>query len=263
MNIAEVRRLFASVPSGPHILTTDGLVYDGIRYRHNQEGIAEVLDNNHRFTPFAKRLDEDGKVEVEIRVWDFDIDEIEILDEVTGKYHSMWSTDPEYTGGLSRWEHHHYQSYLTADGRGPRRQMGRVAAKAKQKTLRDFDDDLYKLGMRSRTVPAGLIDGEARREARLAEAASERAEEQAFIETEIAERCWEVDVGGGDRKDLPRAPSQGGRPATRKRRVHTPPKRGADYGAASTSGLTRRSNEPSPPDSSDPYRHFKRRNGND
>lgn len=259
MSFADVRRLFASVPKGPHILTTDGLVHDGIRYRHNQEGIAEVLDNNHRFLPFAKRLDEDGKVEVEIRVWDFDIDEIEILDVVTGKYHPMWSTDPEYTGGLSRWEHHHYLSYLTADGRGSKRQKGRVAAKAKSEVLKGFDDDLYKSGIRARAVPAGLIDGEARREARLAEAAAEQEAAQAKIEGEITENCWEVEMSGSDRKDLPRPPPQDGRRSPRKRRVHAPPKRGEDYGMANTSGLTRRGSQPRSSGNPDPYRHFKGR----
>jgi len=45
MSVSGASRLFASVSTGPHVLTTDNLVYDGRRYRHDQNGIAQVSDN--------------------------------------------------------------------------------------------------------------------------------------------------------------------------------------------------------------------------
>lgn len=164
MRMNDVRRLFANTPSGTQVLTINGLTYDSVHYRHNPDGIAEVINNNHRFTPFADRIDEDGKIHVHIRCWDFDIDMIEVLDETTGEYHPMYSTDPEYTGGLSRWEHHLYRDYLKADGRGSARQAGRVAAKAKRDVLRNFDAELAKMGMRERGVAAALMEAEAARQ---------------------------------------------------------------------------------------------------
>lgn len=112
-----IRRHFASTPAERQTLTNDGLVYDKVHYRWNRRGIGEVLDNNHRNTSFDKRIEGTGKVLVTIRVYDGDIDMIEVLDEETGKYHPMWSTNPRYTGGLSRWEHRQYSAMVRA-GKG-------------------------------------------------------------------------------------------------------------------------------------------------
>lgn len=169
---ADVRRLFAATPAEHQVLTVNGLIYDWIHYRHNPDAVAEVIDNQHRFTPFSERLEEDGKVIVPIRTWEFDLDMIEILDTVTGKYHKMWSTDPDYTGGLSRWEHKLYRSYLDADGRGGKRQRGRIRTKAKSERLHTFDDELYKMGMRERAAPIAALEAEERRQGRLNGSAS-------------------------------------------------------------------------------------------
>lgn len=231
----DARRLFANHPAGRHILTTNGLVYDWVHYRHNQSGIAELIDNNHCFTPFSERLQEDGKVLVHIRCWDFDIDMIEVLDETTGKYHKMWSTDPAYTGGLSRWEHRLYREYLKADCRGSARQKARIAAKSKQDRLRKFDDELWKMGMRDRSKAAALMDAEQARADELTRATAVR---DAGEET-AAERTWSMNPTGANRHDLPIPPPQSRGSVKRRKRTHEPPRRAEDYGTASTAPLTR------------------------
>lgn len=238
MRPADVRRIFASIPSTRQVLTVNGLTYDNVHYRHNPGGVAEIINNNHRFTPFAKRLDEDGKVYVQIRVWDFDIDMIEVLDETTGTYHPMWSTDPDYTGGLSRWEHHHYQNYLAAHQKGRARQKARTSAKAKQDKLRQFDDEIYKMGIRDRAVPLALIEAEEKR----ATAVSAHGEIAGANPAQTADDLsWSVDLGGSDRKDDPRPPPQASRNKDgAEKRKHHPPERSDTYGLASTAELTRR-----------------------
>lgn len=239
MRPADVRRLFASIPSERQILTVNGLTYDYVHYRHNPNGIAELINNNHAFTPFAKRLDEDGKIYVQIRVWDCDIDMIEVLDETTGEYHPMWSTDPDYTGGLSRWEHHQYYSYLSAQNKGRARQKARIAVKAKRDKLRSFDDEFYKLSIRNRAVPAALMDAEERRAEVLAAQDASKSKSLAAAADELA---WTVTVAAKDRQDAPQPPPQKGRNTTgRKRRENRPPTRPDDYGLASTAHITRSS----------------------
>lgn len=226
--------MFASVPSGRQVLTVNGLEYDYVHYRHNLDGVASVINNNHRFTPFADRLQEDGKVFVTIRVWDFDIDMIEVLDETTGEWHPMWSTDPDYTGGLSRWEHHHYMDFLASQDRGRKRQRGRVNAKAKQEILRSFDDEIYKLGIRPRGKRFALIEAEEERCRKL-----QNMESDSKDHAQGGVKSWKMKPGGEARKDVPRPPSQKGNKGGPRKAEHEAPKRPEEYGSASTAHLTR------------------------
>ncbi len=104
----EIWRALSRTPSERSLLTTNGLEYEGIRYRWNRDGVNEVLSSNYHKTPFSKRIAGTAKVEVTIRVWDDDLDMIEVYDEKNHSYHRMYSTDPGYTSGLSLWEHHAY-----------------------------------------------------------------------------------------------------------------------------------------------------------
>ena len=187
MEYADIRRVFANYPAEPAVLTINGLTYDWVHYRHNQDGIGELIENNHRFTPFADRLEEDGKILVPIRCWDFDIDMIEVLDVTTGIYHPMWSTDPDYTGGLSRWEHRFYYKLLKARNGGSAKQKGRIAAKAKQDRLAAFDDELWKMGMRDRSKACALIAAEEKR-AGILDAAMEAEVGQRIDPTQMRSR---------------------------------------------------------------------------
>lgn len=238
MDANEIRRLFAHVPAERQILTVNGLIYDHIHYRHNQAGIAELINNNHQFLPFAKRLDEDGKVEVQIRCWEFDIDMIEILDETTGKYHPMWSTDPDYTGGLSRWEHRFYYDLLKRSDRGSARQKGRIKAKAKGDELKSYDEKIPDLSIRDRQRPFALIEAEEKRQAAIEAAHDRDLRPNPAVAEELV--SWKASPGGADRQDLPNPPSQAREKDPRgDKQAPKPPKRPSDYGLASTADLTR------------------------
>lgn len=206
MEYNDIRRAFANYPAERMVLTINGGFHDWVHYRHNQPGIAELIDNNHRFTPFADRLEEDGKILVPIRCWDFDIDMIEVLDETTGKYHPMWSTDPDYTGGLSRWEHRFYQKLLKSRNGGSARQKGRIAAKAKQ----------------DRLEVCALIAAEEKRAEAIANAEAARGE-GAKGGASVPSRS--MTPAGANRKDIPKPPPQSRGSVKRKRRQHTPPRR--------------------------------------
>ncbi|MHB9879006.1 hypothetical protein ACSMXM_05000 [Pacificimonas sp. ICDLI1SI03] len=239
MTPAEIARQLANVPRGAFILTNDGLVYDHVRYRFNQSAIGTLLDNNHHRTPIRKRLQVNGKIEVSIRVWDGDIDKIEVLDPQTGEYHQMWSTDPEYTGGLSRWEHHLYRDLLKAEGRGGALQKNRINAKSKQKVLMKYDQELHAMGFRERAKAVALMEAEERRQETIDAAASAR---MASTLTPDEFRSWEVAPGGEGREDIPAPPPQGrmGRRADiRHKAEHVPPERKPNWGRASTAHLAR------------------------
>lgn len=241
MDANEIRRLFAHTPAGRVVLTVNGLTYDYVHYRHNQVGTAKLINNNHRFTPFASRLEEDGKIEVQIRCWDFDIDMIEVLDETTGEYHPMWSTDPDYTGGLSRWEHRHYYNLLKQSERGSARQKGRIRAKAKSDVLKGYDDEIYTLGLRDRPKILALIEAEEKRsEAHDCSPVEQRqhADSQDTI-------SWAVEPGGKGRRDAAAPPTQAKlKPVVPKELEPRPPKRPPHYGMSSTAILTRSSQVP-------------------
>lgn len=157
----EVMRTFASTPSKPCVLTTNGLVYDNVHYRFNREGVAKALSANHRSTPFGKRLTGTVRLTVWIRVWDDDIDMIEVYDEDAKDYFPMWSTDPGYTGGLSRWEHQTYQKALKAGGGGVSTSRDRLRGKAK--TLQQRQKTLTGKTFREREEPVELLEAEERR----------------------------------------------------------------------------------------------------
>lgn len=254
----EIQRLFASHPSGRQILTTNGLTFDYVHYRHNPEGVARMIDNGHPFLPFAKRLQEDGKVHVTIRVWDFDIDKIEVRDEHSGEWHEMWSTDPSYTGGLSRWEHHHYMDWLASQNRGRKRQRARVDAKTKRDALLEFDDELSELGIRPRGKRFALIEAEERRRHEL-----DTFDDIGDHPEDPAVRSWTMTPAGADRNDIPTPPPQPPRNTGRRRREHEPPARSEDYGLASTADLTRAGSKPRGEEASGPYRFKRRRQGDE
>lgn len=232
MGPAEIRRLFASTPSDRQVLTINGLTFNYVHYRHNPDGTAELINNNHMFVPFAKRLQEDGRIEVPIRFWAFDLDMIEVLDETTGRYHPMWSTDPGYTGGLSQWEHRLYRKLLRLDDRGSARQKGRVSAKADQ--LSDLDRDMSQFALKQRGKLFALIDSEAHRRAMLeADEIDSRGHKPSAGDI----RTWAAEPGEPDPQHPMRPP-----PQTRQRKEKAtaePPVRPRDYGTASTAELTR------------------------
>lgn len=196
---AIVRRTFASTPSKPCVLTSDGLVYDNVRYRFNREGVKTALSSNLHRMPFANRLKGTARLIVAIRCWDDNIDMIEVYDEANGVYHEMWSTDPGYTGGLSRWEHHAYQKLLRQGGAGATTKRDRLRSKAKH--LDKMHKTLTGKSFREREHDFGLLEAEERRQSGARAANPDCAR--------VPELGLATGIGGLDRKDIPIPPFQG------------------------------------------------------
>lgn len=194
----EVRRTFASVPKNPCILTDNGLVYDNVHYRFNREGVGKALSSNYHKTSFAKRIKSSAKIEVSIRVWDDDIDMIEVFDEVNEDYFPMWSTDPGYTGGLNRWEHHIYMKELRLSGAGGTKSRNRVQAKAKH--INERQRILSGLSFRDREKPMEILEAEERR------LSGKRADNPQCAQ--VPELGIPTVINGGKREDIPLPPPQ-------------------------------------------------------
>lgn len=195
----EVMRTFASTPRKLCVLTTNGLVYDNVHYRFNQEAVSRALSANHHATPFAKRLAGTVRLEVSIRVWDDDIDMIEVYDEENRAYFPMWSTDPGYTGGLNRWEHHVFQKALRDGKYGATSKRDRLRAKAE--TLEKRHRTLTGKSFRDRGASVELLNEEERR------LSGRRAVNPACAQ--VPELHVPTRIDGADRDDLPTPPHQG------------------------------------------------------
>lgn len=194
----EVMRTFASVPKKPCVLTNNGLVYDNVHYRFNREGVGKALSSNYHRTSFAKRLRETAKIEVWPRVWDDDIDMIEVLDEENREYFPMWSTDPGYTGGLNRWEHHIYQKELRAGGHGGTTSRDRLRAKAK--SLNQRQKTLTGKSFREREAPIEMLEAEERR------LSGKRGADPGCAQ--VPELHIPTHIDGAQREDIPMPPPQ-------------------------------------------------------
>ncbi|WP_294338043.1 hypothetical protein [uncultured Sphingomonas sp.] len=192
----EVKRTFASIPEKLQTLTNNGLIYDNVHYRFNVDGTKKALSSNQHRMPFAKRLQGTAKIEVSIRVWDDDIDMIEVFDRENKEYVPMWSTDPGYTGGLNRWEHHAYQEALRKQRTGSRRGRLRTRGEyleARQKTLSGK-------AFRERLEDVELLEAEERR---LSGARGSNPACAMVPELHVA-----TVIDGGDREDIPFPPPQ-------------------------------------------------------
>jgi len=194
----EVRRTFASTPSKTCTLTTNGLVYDNVHYRFNREGVGKALSSNYHKTSFAKRIKGSAKIEVTIRVWDDDIDMIEVFDEVNKEFYQMWSTDPGYTGGLNRWEHHIYQKTLKVGGGGATTK--RDALRNKAKILNERQKTLAGKSFREREESVELLEAEERR------LSGRRAKTPGCAK--VPELNVPTHIDGAKREDVPKPPPQ-------------------------------------------------------
>lgn len=192
----EVRRTFASTPPKKCQLNTNGLIYDNILYRHCRDDGSKALSANFHKTSFADRIKSGAKVDVTIRVWDDDIDMIEVFDDVNKKYFPMWSTDPGYTGGLNRWEHHIYQKALkSVDGRTYRDRL-----RNKGKHLNDRQETLSGKSFREREESVELLAAE---EIRLSGKRGQNPDCAKVPELHIP-----TTVDGAQREDIPSPPPQ-------------------------------------------------------
>ena len=194
----EVMRTFASTPANKQVLTKNGLTFDHILYRFNREGVGKALSSNYHKMPFAKRLTGTAKVLVSIRVWDDDIDKIEVYDEENKTYFPMWSTEPDYTGALGRWEHQIYQRYLRSGGGGVKTKRDKLRSRAKY--LNERQKALSGLSFRERGEPVELLEAEERR------LSGKRAQNPDCAK--VPELMIPTLIDGTNREDVPRPPPQ-------------------------------------------------------
>jgi hypothetical protein len=192
----EVMRTFASVPKKPCVLTVNGLTYDNVHYRFNRDGVGKALSSNHHKTPFGKRLTGTARIEVSIRVWDDDIDMIEVFDDLNQEYFPMWSTDPGYTGGLNRWEHQDYQKALRS--RKGATKHDKLRNKARR--LNERQRTLTGKSFREREEPVELLEAEERR------LSGKRAWNPACAQ--VPELGIPTHIDGAKRNDIPKPPPQ-------------------------------------------------------
>lgn len=181
------------------VLTTNGVEFDNLRYRWNERAVGKALDANLRREPFAKRLEGTGRVELTARVWDSDVDYIDLYDPERREYHRLYSTDPDYSAGLTRWEHHEYQRMLRAGKGGGTKPADRL--RLRSRLLKAAETALPKQAFRARSATVALLEQEEMREAAGAFGRSAAYDEMlaAAIPTEPS---------GGLREDEPRAPPQ-------------------------------------------------------
>lgn len=192
----EVMRTFASVPKKLMVLTVNGGTYDNVHYRFNREDVKTALSSNHHKTPFSKRLTGTARIEVSIRVWDDDIDMIEVYDEVNKEYFPMWSTDPGYTGGLNRWEHHVYQKAL----RNRKGATKHDKLRNKAIFLNERQRTLSGKSFREREEPVELMEAEERR------LSGKRANNPGCAQ--VPELGIPTRIDGAKREDIPKPPPQ-------------------------------------------------------
>ena len=244
VNFKELRRAMSVTPAELVQITRDGLVYDHVRYRWNRKAVGDMLDAGDHRLPAGLRTPGTAMVMLSIRVWHDDIDMIEVFDSETGTYHEMWSTEPEYTSGLSRWEHRQYLEMIKAGKGGASSDVDRLRIKGM--SLCQQDELMPELSFRDRAVGAALVEAEGYRRN-----SGARATRPGYAE--VPELGATMTPGGQNREDLPTTPTQSGAKPKGKRRTgrtgkaipneHQAPPRDEDYGYSSLARQQSRTDE--------------------
>lgn len=157
----EPRRALAKTHEG-RTLTKHGLLFDGIMYRSPEMG--DVLKDNLADTPIAERLSDSAKCTVSIRTFESDLDKILVFNSARGEFVELFSTEPTYTGGLSRWEHAEYRKL--ARERGEKFQNERQRCHSRLRSLEFIAKEAPSLPFRQRKNLAALLDCEVLRSKR-------------------------------------------------------------------------------------------------
>jgi hypothetical protein len=181
------------------VLTTNGVEFDNLLYRFNARGIEEVLDANVRRQPFADRLQDTGRCELTARVWDSDVDYLDLYDPERRKFHRLYSTDPDYSADLTRFEHHEYQRMLREGKGGGMRNVDRL--RARMGLLNDIERTLPEKTFRARAASTAMLEHEEMR--RSSGALGRSPGYSAMIASMIR-----TEPSGVDRADEPKAPPQ-------------------------------------------------------
>lgn len=179
-------------------LTTNGVEYDHIRYRFNERGVEKVLNGNVRRMPFATRLADTGSCTLTARVWDNDLDYIELYNPDDRTYVGLWAVDADYSAGLTRYEHREYHKMLTAGKGGSMKKVDRL--RKRHEFLMEREAKMPGMAFRARASTVALLEQEEVRQATGLLGRSEAYDDVACnIRTEI---------GGANRVDQPKAPPQ-------------------------------------------------------
>ncbi|WP_137788471.1 hypothetical protein [Sphingomonas sp. 3P27F8] len=193
----EIKRHLARAVQG--ILTTDGVTFDGILYRWNRDGITQVLSNNLSSQAFRQRLEGTAKCDVHIRVYDWNLDSIEVLDEHANQFVPLWSDDPDYTAFLSRAEHKFHQRCASSGATGA--QTSEEKARHRGDNLKRAWRDMHTQPFRfAKTVSSILEMAEIRSKAR-------NIQDDPDL-TNFDDLLLETAVAGAERVDVPLGPSQ-------------------------------------------------------
>lgn len=221
-----VKRSLAKTIEGC-VLTTDGVVYDNIRYRG--DAVEQVLKDNYRNTPNAQRIDGPGKCITSIRVFDGDIDSIDVLDIHNNRFVTLYSVQPRYTGMLSRWEHDQYRKMARARGEKFDTEAQRIRSRIQ--SLRTIDINAPKEPLRRRNAMHALYEC-----AQIRRLSGERAKSPDF-ERELPDDFFPMTSATGLRRDVPAPPPGPAKTESRAAKRHPAPPRPDDYYSASVQSL--------------------------
>ncbi|MBX9925636.1 MAG: hypothetical protein K2Y05_04705, partial [Hyphomicrobiaceae bacterium] len=194
---SDVRRNLGRTVEG--ILTTDGVVFDNITYRWNREGITQTLSRNLAQQAFSQRLEGTAKRNVWLRVFDWNLDAIEIMDEASNDFVELWSDDPDYTQFLTRYEHKFHQSCVLDGSTGAQTAEQRALRRAAsiEKQWQDLHNQPYAVAKK-----AGAI----LERAEIREKALNIAHDPDL--TDFSSFMIPTDIGGAGRADVPQGPTQ-------------------------------------------------------
>ncbi|EZP49939.1 hypothetical protein [Sphingomonas sp. RIT328] len=201
MRRADVQRQLARTVDGH--LTTDGVTYDNVRYRWNRAGITKLLSENLASQAFASRLQGTAKIAVSLRVYDWNLDFIEVFDQANNAFVTLWSDDPEYTEFLTRYEHKFHQSCRVSGETGAQTAEERALRRGRslQKEWENLHNRSYGVAKRAAAVLAAV-------ETRTG---SIRTDDPDLTDFEAL--LGYSEPAGHDRLDVPRGPSQRRTPA--------------------------------------------------
>lgn len=194
---AEVRRNLGRTVQG--VLTTDGVVFDNITYRWNREGLTRTISHNLASQAFSKRLEGTGRCDVWLRVFDWNLDVIEIMNEADNEFVELWSDDPDYTQFLSRFEHRFHQDQMISGATGAQTAEQRALrrAEALEEQWQDLHNRPYAIAKKAGAI---LERAEVREKARNIAGDPDL--------TDFSHFMIPTDIGGSQRVDVPLGPVQ-------------------------------------------------------
>lgn len=117
------------------LLTRDGIEINGIRYR-DAKIVSELLDNmSHLQKPRGRRKDGSITMQVTVKISPGNLESVQVFDELTRDWRVLPSTQPDYTAGLSEWEHKEFQRQAKRRNERFSDQAHRLASKRRTMAL--------------------------------------------------------------------------------------------------------------------------------